>query len=128
MKQLLAVALGGGIGAVLRYSVGEWIHRISGPLFPWGTLTVNLAGCFLIGIIWELSNTTLLSPQFRLFVMTGLLGAFTTFSTFSLETLNLIRDGEIRLAVANQVISVAFGLVLVLAGFVSVRLILRWLS
>jgi len=126
MRQIMIVAIGGGIGAVFRYGLGELVHRFSGPLFPWGTLVVNLVGCFLIGISWEVSNTALVPPQLRLFIMTGLLGAFTTFSTFSLETLALIQDGEFRLAVTNQVASVGLGLLLVLLGVALVRALSAW--
>ena len=125
MKHLIVVGLGGGVGSMLRYTLGEAVHRFAGPLFPWGTLSVNLLGSFLIGVMWEMSNQMIVSVNTRLFVMTGLLGAFTTFSTFSLETLNLIRDGEIRMALANQLLSVALGLFLVLAGFICVRIIVR---
>lgn len=125
MKHLLLVIAGGGIGAGLRYVCAEAVHRHLPPTFPWGTLTVNMIGCYLIGLLWELSDATVVNPGTRVFLMTGLLGAFTTFSTFSLETLELLRQGEFKLAFANQVISVGVGLLLVIAGSLTIRLSLR---
>ncbi|NOZ13528.1 MAG: fluoride efflux transporter CrcB [Acidobacteria bacterium] len=123
LKRILVIAAGGGLGAILRYLLSEAVYRISGPTFPWGTLTVNLVGCYLIGLAWQYSEMFLVSSGIRIFILTGVLGAFTTFSTFSLETLTLLRDGEIKMAVSNQILSVAFGLILVIAGTLTVRYI-----
>ncbi len=121
MKRIMVIAAGGGAGAILRYMLSETIYKITGPTFPWGTLAVNLVGCYLIGLAWQYSEMFLMSTNTRVFVLTGILGAFTTFSTFSLETLTLLRDGEIKLAVLNQTVSVSFGLILVIAGTLTVR-------
>jgi fluoride exporter len=121
LKRILIIAAGGGLGAVFRYLLSEAIYRFTNPTFPWGTLTVNLIGCYAIGLAWQYSEMYLVSTGTRIFVMTGILGAFTTFSTFSLETLTLLRDGEIKLAVLNQIVSVSFGLILVIAGTLTVR-------
>ncbi len=121
LKRILIIAAGGSIGAVLRYLISEIVYRFTSPTFPWGTLTVNLLGCYLIGLAWQYSEMYMVSTGTRIFVLTGILGAFTTFSTFSLETLTLLRDGEIKMAVLNQIASVSFGLILVIAGTLTVR-------
>ncbi len=121
LKRILIIAAGGSIGAVLRYLISEIVYRFTSPTFPWGTLTVNLLGCYLIGLAWQYSEMYMVSTGTRIFVLTGILGAFTTFSTFSLETLTLLRDGEIKMAVLNQIVSVSFGLILVIAGTLTVR-------
>ena len=90
---LLQVALGGALGAVARHLTGLGAVRIMGAAFPYGTLVVNVAGCFLIGFLLMLSEQRqLFSPTTRLFLTVGILGAFTTFSTFGYETLELLRD------------------------------------
>ena len=89
-----AVATGGAFGSVVRYLVGTWFLQRVGPSFPWGTLTINVSGAFLIGIVMELAQTRLgLSPYARLFLATGILGGYTTFSTFAYETYLLGHDG-----------------------------------
>jgi len=122
MKKMLLVFAGGGIGAILRYIMTDLVHRVTPPTFPWGTLAVNLVGSYFIGLVWQIVEQTPVSTSTRVFVLTGLLGAFTTFSTFSLETFALIRDGELKLAVMNQVTSVGLGLLLVGLGMLTVRL------
>jgi fluoride exporter len=89
LKHLLLVMLGGGLGAASRYTVSLMAARWWGAHFPWGTLMVNLAGCFLIGLLFALAERSrLLGPDLRLILITGYLGALTTFSTFALETVN----------------------------------------
>src|SRR6185437_1973360 len=93
----LWVALGGALGSVARYGVSGWAGRLAGGIFPYGTMTVNVTGAILIGILAALSlpeGRVLLPPSGRLFAMTGICCGYTTFSTFSLETVNLMRDGE----------------------------------
>jgi CrcB protein len=104
------VALGGAIGSVLRWAlVLLAAHRV-GPGFPWGTLAVNVAGSFAIGVVAELAAGGALSPPARIFLATGILGGFTTFSAFSLETLLLARDGLPLSALVYSVGSVVVGL------------------
>ncbi|HSV43200.1 MAG TPA: fluoride efflux transporter CrcB [Candidatus Bathyarchaeia archaeon] len=118
MLNVVSIALGGAIGAVARYSFGGWLQQISrSGIFPWGTLGVNLIGAFVIGVIWGISDRFLLSTQVRLFLMVGVLGGFTTFSTFCLENLNMLRAGETRMVLWNIGLSNILGLVLVYAGF-----------
>ena len=111
------MAAGGGIGTVFRYLLSAFADRAAGGAFPAGTMLVNLGGSFLIGCLWGLFERGSLSPNARLFLMTGVLGGFTTFSTFTLENFSLLRDGEFKLAAANMLISNIAGLVLVFAGF-----------
>ncbi len=114
---IFLVLAGGGIGALSRYGVSLLAVGLFGTRFPWGTLIVNLTGCFLIGYIYTLGDRThLVSPAFRLFFMTGYLGALTTFSTYALETVNSARAAEFFLAVANFCCNNFFGAVFVLLG------------
>ncbi len=121
MTKLLLIAAGGALGALLRYAVSGMAYRVLGASFPWGTLAANLLGCFLIGLLWALSERAPFSPHSTAFVFTGILGAFTTFSTFSLETVNLLRDGQWLLGLANITASNLLGLGCVLIGFVLAR-------
>jgi fluoride exporter len=116
MKWWLLFA-GGGIGSMLRYAVGLWVEARTGPGFPWGTFVVNISGCFLIGVIATLADEyAWITPAARLALVTGVLGGFTTFSTFGLETWELVEDGRALLALANAAASLAAGLAAVVVG------------
>ena len=119
MSRLSFIAIGGAIGALLRYMISGMTYRYLGGSFPWGTLSVNLIGAFIIGFLWGLSEITIVSSDFRSFVFIGIIGSFTTFSTYSLETFNLFRDAEIKLVLANVLITNVLGIVLVLFGFIA---------
>lgn len=125
MLQSLAIAGGGAIGALLRYwSVGA-VHGVLGRDFPWGTLMVNVAGSLLMGIAWVwLVDRALLGGEWRSLLMVGGLGAFTTFSTFSIETLRLLEDGRLLLALLNVMGSVLLCLLAVWGGALLAR---QWL-
>lgn len=124
IERYIWVALGGGIGAVLRYGVSGWVQKFSGGSFPFGTLGVNIIGSFLIGTIMALSMRALwVTPALRIFLVTGLLGGFTTFSAFSYETLSLIQDGETVYALANILGSLTSCLVAVWLGTVIGRMV-----
>ena len=115
--KMLMILLGGAAGAGLRYGVSGLAYRIGDGAFPWGTVAVNLIGSFVIGLLYEPFQRSMVPEEFRAFVFIGLLGAFTTFSTYSLETLNLLREGETKLAVAYIGVNNLAGLALVFLGF-----------
>jgi len=125
MIKFILLAAGGAIGTLLRYSLSGLTYRITDGIFPWGTLSVNLAGSFTIGLLWGFFEFENMPPDMRNFVFTGILGGFTTFSTFSLESCNLLRDGEIRLAVSNILVSNIAGIALVFAGLLVSRYIIN---
>ncbi len=108
MSQVLAIAVAGAFGAVLRYLVSSGVHRLVGREFPYGTLAVNVLGSFLIGYLFVVFlERSAMTGIWRLAVLVGLLGGFTTFSTFSLETYNLMDNGHYLRATANIVASVS---------------------
>lgn len=115
------IATGGAVGALLRYAVSGWAYRWMGTGFPWGTLSVNVLGSFVIGFLWAASERTPFGPRWTPFVFVGVLGAFTTFSTYALESLNLFREGEVRLALMNLLASNVLALLAVVLGFLSAR-------
>lgn len=117
MLRLFNIAIGGAAGALLRYWVSGLAHRIGGSSFPWGTLSVNLIGSFLIGFLWGMFESVIVSQNTRILIFIGLLGSFTTFSTFSLESFHLVRDGEYGLFIANILSSFVLGILLVFAGY-----------
>ena len=113
MKWWLLFA-GGGAGAVARYALGLWIEARVGPGFPWGTFVINVGGCLAIGVLAALSDEhQWITPAARLLLVTGLLGGFTTFSTFGLETWQLLEDGRTGLALAYAGASLGAGLLAV---------------
>ena len=114
LKELLLVGTGGFVGSILRYAVGRALGGITWLSLPWGTLAVNVAGCFLIGILSGLP--TPLSAHARLVLITGLCGGFTTFSTFSSEVVQLLRSGQTALAAGYAVLSVTVGVACVALG------------
>jgi fluoride exporter len=123
----MIVALGGALGSVLRYLLGTWTQAISRSIdFPYGTLAVNLSGCFMIGLLAQLVEARgAFTSETRVFVFIGLLGGFTTFSSLGNETINLLREGETFNALANVGANVIFGLLLVWLGRTVAYLIWR---
>lgn len=121
----LWVALGGAIGASLRYGAGVFLLKPTN-LFPWSTWWINIVGCLLAGIFFAYSQKfPILQNEARLFLMVGILGGFTTFSSFGLETFHLLKQGQVMLAVAYVLSSVVLGVVLLAVGFYSVQALLR---
>ena len=119
MQTLFYIAAGGAVGAVLRYAVSNGVHALLGRNFPYGTLTVNVLGSLVMGFLYiflieRLSNNLSL----RASLMIGFLGAFTTFSTFSIETLNLLENGEAFKALTNILLSVALCLLAAWVGLI----------
>ena len=117
IARLVAVGLGGCVGALLRYGLSGWIQRRAAGDFPAGTLAVNVLGCLAIGLISHLAmERGDLAPNTRLFLTVGILGAFTTFSTFGVETIDLLGQGARGVAFASVAANVLLGLGAVLAG------------
>jgi len=120
--QYLVIGLGGALGSMLRFGLGSWIDsgaQKTGAIFPWGTIIVNITGCFIIGFIAAISASEgrlMLSSLTRQFIMIGILGGYTTFSSFSLQTLTLAQDGQWWGAAANVMLSVVLCLVGVWLG------------
>jgi CrcB protein len=117
MRPLLFVGIGGGIGSILRYMISVFIGRHVPIVFPLGTFLVNGSGCFLIGMIYSLSTKyTGLHPDWRLFLITGICGGYTTFSTFSYDGLILLRQGSTLSFLLYMIGSVVLGLLATFAG------------
>jgi CrcB protein len=114
--KLLIIGCGGFVGAILRYLISGWVYTLSGGDFPLGTLVVNLVGSLLLGLVLGLADHLVLHPQALLFLTIGLLGAFTTFSTFSYETWALVEVGSYGKALLNMAGSLLLGLIAVLVG------------
>ena len=124
MQQTIFVALAGLTGTLIRYWLAGFVSRQYGENFPWGTLIVNLIGSFLAGAIYHLAEERLLiSPTLRTIILIGLIGGFTTFSSYGLQTFTLLRDGQIGLATLNVAVSNVLGLLMVWMGYVVFKLI-----
>ena len=122
MNNFLLILAGGGLGSYLRYFVAQWAADRFGPAFPFGTLFVNLGGCFLIGLIAGLPlGAGSLTPRMRLLFMTGFLGGLTTFSSYEYESFMLAHDGALPRALLNLGGSVVAGFIAVVAGFLLMR-------
>src|SRR6476661_8743928 len=119
----LLIAVGGAVGSVFRYIVGRAVQGSSASGFPIGTMVVNISGCFLIGILLRQFLNMQVSPELRAFLIVGFCGGFTTFSTFSAETLGLIEGGEYGRATGYVILSVALCLAATFAGMTAMRLI-----
>jgi len=117
------IALAGSLGALARYGATGAVQRLLGEEFPWGTLVVNALGCFAFGMVWALAEDRLvISGETRFILLTGFLGAFTTFSTFAFETSDMLRDSQWMLAAANLGGQNLLGLLCVFLGFAASRL------
>lgn len=120
--RLLLVLAGGALGSGARYLVALWTVERFGSSFPWGTLTVNVAGSFLIGLIATLADELgAIGPDTRVFLVIGVLGGFTTFSSFSLDTMRLAQQDDLVRAVWNIAVTLALGLTAVVLGVAAGR-------
>lgn len=119
MYKIFLVGVGGFVGSILRYLMSGFIHKFFDvPNFPLGTLLVNISGCFLIGFLNGLAeNHSLFSPEIRILVFIGLLGSFTTFSTFGYEVFNFARDGQMLSSILNLLLHLVLGLGFVWGGY-----------
>lgn len=124
MLKLLLIAAGGALGSLARYAVSGWVQRLGDGTFPVGTLTVNVLGCLAIGFLHALfAGPHLIREEYRIALTIGLLGGFTTFSSFGWETFALASDGEGWRALMNLLLSVTLGLSATWLGY---RLAIRW--
>jgi len=122
MQKTILIALAGLVGTVVRYWLSGFVARQYGETFQWGTVMVNLIGSFLAGAMYYLAEERLLiSPTLRPIIFIGLLGGFTTFSSYGLQTFTLLRDGEIGLATLNVAVSNVLGLLMVWIGYVAFK-------
>ncbi len=118
MKLEYLITIGGGLGALARYKLGAWLlQHFNGWQFPIATFTINLLGCLAAGILLSLHERFTLNENLRLFLMVGLLGGFTTFSAFALESVQLLRRGEYLIASANVMLSVCCGIIILFIAF-----------
>ncbi|MDD3345217.1 MAG: fluoride efflux transporter CrcB [Candidatus Omnitrophica bacterium] len=117
MTKFINLVIGGAAGTAARYLLSGFVYRVAGTSFPYGTMAVNVCGCFILGLLASLSEKKfVLSPDARMLLMIGFCGAFTTFSTFIFETDTLLRSGQIMRASLNLFASLVFGLILFRAG------------
>jgi CrcB protein len=124
LAKTLLVAVGGAAGSVLRYAASDWVQRGLGAVLPWGTFVVNLSGCFVMGLLaGAFQQRFLVSPEVRVLVLVGVLGGYTTFSAFALETLRLAQGGDFAAAGLNALGSPLLALAGVWAGDQLSRLI-----
>jgi CrcB protein len=126
MLKWVLIAVGGGLGSVLRYAVQGWVQRGVESVFPWGTMVVNLSACLVIGLLSGFfAGPQLIREEYRIGLLVGVLGGYSTFSTLGMESFNLARDDEFALAAMNFVASCGLGLFAVWAGY---RIAERWLG
>lgn len=124
MKEIVAIMMGGALGATSRHLVNVWIQRFAQGNFPVGTITVNLLGSFFIGLCGALLEHYKVATEYRLFLLTGFFGSFTTFSTFAREKAELLRIGEVKTAISYLLVSNILGVLLVFAGYLLAKQII----
>jgi CrcB protein len=124
MAQIFLVGIGGFVGSILRYILSGWIHKfLDNPWFPYGTLGVNVLGCFLLGLLAGLADhRSLFTSETRVLMFIGVLGGFTTFSTFAFETFSLAKNTQNLAALINIVLQLVLGLLGVWVGNILARL------
>lgn len=117
MKLILTIGVGSFLGGTLRYMLSQWVQLKTNTVFPYGTLSVNIVGCLVIGVVIGLAEKFQLSNEWKLFLTTGILGGFTTFSAFSIDTITLFKSGQMMMAFAYILASVALGLIATYAAY-----------
>jgi len=118
MSKTILIGIAGLIGTLLRYWLSGFVARQSGETFPWGTLVVNIVGCLIAGAVFHLTEErALFNPTVRAVILIGLLGGFTTFSSYGLQTFAPLKDGALGLATLNLVVSNVLGVLMVWAGY-----------
>ena len=123
MSKFILVFVAGGLGALARFGIGGFIHYWYEGAFPLGTFVINIAGCLLFGFIWSLGeNRAIISVEHRAIILTGFVGAFTTFSTFAFESTGLMRDSEWAMAIGNILGQITLGFLAVTIGLATGRL------
>ncbi|WP_346356091.1 fluoride efflux transporter CrcB [Azotosporobacter soli] len=121
-QHLLIIAIGGGIGSVSRYLTSQWLAQRLGPFFPYGTLAVNVIGCFIIGLFMTFATERfIINPLWRLLITVGFLGGLTTFSSFSYETIKMLEEAEYLLVLANVSLNCLIGFSATWAGMLVAR-------
>lgn len=123
MYKILILLAGGGIGTVARYVVSDYTHKYYLGNFPLGTLAVNMLGSLIIGLLWGLFDTESMSHHLRVFLFIGILGGFTTFSSYALESYNMFKDGELKLALLNVMANNVLSIGMVLVGLLTINLL-----
>ncbi|MFA6321624.1 MAG: fluoride efflux transporter CrcB [Candidatus Omnitrophota bacterium] len=128
MLRFFIIAMGGAVGTLFRYALSGFDRKVSNGIFPINTLIVNLIGSLIIGFFWGLFEHLSVSSHAKTFIFIGILGGFTTFSAFSLESFNLFRDGEFKIALLNIGITNILGILLVFIGFVISKYMVNFLK
>ena len=124
MLKIVYLLAGGALGSLLRYGIYGLTHKYISGLFPWGTLMVNATGALIIGFLWGLFEQKGISPNMRMFIFVGLLGGYTTFSTYALESMNLFRSGDTKMAIINLLANNLLAIAAVFAGYFLIRFLI----
>lgn len=121
MIKIFCVITGGALGSLLRYLTSDLMQKWYSGFFPVGTFSVNLAGSFIIGLLWGIAEVSKFQDNYRLFIFTGVLGGFTTFSSLSVETINLFRENHVKTALLYIISTNVIGILLTLLGIIAGR-------
>lgn len=122
IQALFPLIIGGAIGTVLRFVIYQFADRHLNHSYPWGTIIVNLLGSFLIGVLWSYFDKSSISPAMRVFLFIGILGSFTTFSTFAFDNLSLAQEGAFRVMAINILLNNVLGIGLCFVGYYVVKM------
>ena len=122
LQRMLLIGLAGALGTLARYGLGGFVQRVAGGNLPWGTLFVNILGCFLFGLVLTLADERLvIGEEYRVIMLGGFMGAFTTFSTFIFDTGGFMREAQWLLATGNVLVQTGIGLIFLFAGVMTGR-------